>query len=74
MTNARNTLRTALAIELLKAGMTQSELALRAGWRPSTLSGWLRNIGAPPADMVAQLERALGIPSGSLVPQPKKRP
>ncbi len=73
MSNTRTTLQTALAVELAKAGMTQSELALRAGWRPSTLSGWLRNIGAPPADMVARLERALGIPSGSLSDSPKKR-
>ena len=62
----RTTLQTALAVELAKAGLTQTDLALRGGWRPSTLSGWLRNIGKPPRDLAALLENALDIPRGSL--------
>lgn len=72
MTNTRTTLQAALAVELAKVGITQTELALRAGWRPSTLSGWLRDVGAPPPDMVARIEQVLGLPRGSLG-QPLKK-
>jgi transcriptional regulator with XRE-family HTH domain len=66
MNNTRTKLQAALAVELAKAGLTQSELAMRAGWAPSTLSGWLRNVGRPPPNLSSLVENALGIPRGSL--------
>jgi transcriptional regulator with XRE-family HTH domain len=66
MSNTRTALQAALAVELAKLGMTQSELALGAGWRPSTFSGWVRNIGTPPLDFVERIEEQLRIPRGSL--------
>lgn len=66
MTNNRNSLQTALAIELAKAGLTQTDLALKAAWRPSTMNGWLRGIGRPPPDFIETIEKTLQIPRGSL--------
>jgi ribosome-binding protein aMBF1 (putative translation factor) len=66
MSKNRSALQIALAVALAKASMSQTDLALMVGWRPSTMNGWLRGIGKPPPNFVEQLESALGIPRGSL--------
>lgn len=62
----RSTFRTTLAIELARAGLTQSELAATLGVPSTTLSDWLREAHPGPADLRTRIERALRLRRGAL--------
>lgn len=62
----KNDLHTAVAVELARRGLTQAELAHRAGMAPSSLSGWLRGIWPPQPGFVEKLEAALDLTPGTL--------
>lgn len=58
--------RTHLRVELARQNITYTELARLLARPPSTLSTWLRGLGAPPSDLIMQIEAALRLPSGTL--------
>ena len=58
----RRRLRQALAA----ADMPLWRLAQTLGYPPSTLSDWTRGVHEAPPDLAQRMERALGLPPGSL--------
>lgn len=58
--------RAVLNVELARAGLTQTALAMKIGVAPTSLSGWLCGRHPAPIDLVERIERALKIPRGTL--------
>lgn len=67
----RNPFSTAVSLELVRAGMSQRDLADRLEVPPSTLSQWMSGAFAPPSDLVARIEQILSLAPGLLPPPPK---
>ncbi len=53
-------------------GTTQWRLARKMHMSPSTLSDYLRGARPSPDDLVPRLEKALGLPQGTLAAEPKQ--
>lgn len=62
----RSEFRTALDVELAKAGLSQTALAQKLGVAPTSLSGWLCGSHPPPNDLFERIEKALKLSPGSL--------
>lgn len=58
--------RAALNVELARAELTQTALAMKLGVSPTSLSGWLCGRHPAPTDLVERIERVLKIPRGTL--------
>lgn len=55
-----------LKAELARQGSTLARLARRTKTPASTLSAWLHRVHEPPADLASRIEKALGVPPGSI--------
>jgi DNA-binding transcriptional regulator YdaS (Cro superfamily) len=65
-TTKRSTFRTTLAVELARAGRTQTELAVLLGVPPTTLSTWLTGAHPAPVNLASRIECTLGLRRGLL--------
>lgn len=61
-----------LRIELARCDMPQAQLAIRLGHPPSTLGSWVRGIAPTPPDLVARIEKELGLKAGSIKQRRRK--
>jgi transcriptional regulator with XRE-family HTH domain len=51
---------------LAERGLSQWQLAIHLGVRPSSMSDYVRGARPPPAKLAAQIERALNLAPGTL--------
>lgn len=58
-----------LRAQLARRGLTQLDLARLLGHPVSTFGNWFRGAHPAPADLVARIERALGLAAGTLAKQ-----
>ncbi len=56
-----------LKAELARRGLSQWRLAKKIGYPASTFSDYVRGARPAPADLVNRIERALQLPTGSLL-------
>lgn len=48
-------------VALLRAGLTQQEIAAQLGYQPQALSRYLGGHRTPPADLISRLAAILGV-------------
>jgi transcriptional regulator with XRE-family HTH domain len=59
-----------LRIELVRTGLTLTELARLLDLPPTTLGSWVRAVHPPPADLTERIAATLGVPTYAIAAEP----